>query len=112
MDGYFALPGGHQQQGEGVADAARRECAEETGVRPLDLEPVCVLPYRSGRHQGLNFLFETSAYDGEPRVEEPELFDLAVWAPVDALPDPVAVWLPPALELRAAGVWYREFEWD
>jgi 8-oxo-dGTP pyrophosphatase MutT (NUDIX family) len=112
MDGYFALPGGHQEEGEGVAAAALRECREETGITPLDLEPVSVLPYRSGRHQGLNFLFQTRDYDGEPRITEPELFDCAVWAAADALPEPVAVWLPPALELRAAGVWFREFEWD
>ena len=27
MDGYYALPGGHQEQGESISEAARRELA-------------------------------------------------------------------------------------
>ena len=112
MDGFYALPGGHQEQGESVSTAAARECREEVGIDPQDLAPVCVMPYRSGRHQGLNFLFETRSYEGAPTIEEPELFDASCWAPLDALPEPVAPWMPGALALRAGGGWYREFEWD
>jgi ADP-ribose pyrophosphatase YjhB (NUDIX family) len=112
MDGYYALPGGHQEAGESVSAAAARECREEVGVDPLDLTPVSVMPYRSGRHQGLNFLFETQQFRGEPRIKEPQLFDAAAWFSTDNLPDPVAVWLPQALELRAQGRWFAEFEWD
>ncbi len=112
MDGYYALPGGHQEAGESVSAAAIRECREEIGITPRDLQPVCVMPYRSGRHQGLNFLFETSDYDGEPVINEPELFDAGCWVNAAQLPQPVAVWLPDALALRERKEWYREFEWD
>ena len=112
MDGYYALPGGHQEAGESVSAAAIRECREEIGITPRDLQPVCVMPYRSGRHQGVNFLFETSDYDGEPVINEPELFDAGCWVNAAQLPQPVAVWLPDALALRARKEWYREFEWD
>lgn len=112
MDGYYALPGGHQEAGESVSAAACRECREEVGIEVLDLVPVSVMPYRSGRHQGLNFLFETRHFEGEPRVNEPSLFDAACWVTPDNLPEPTAVWLPDALELRAQGRWYAEFEWD
>lgn len=112
MDGYYALPGGHQQQGESVSGALCRECAEELGVVPVDLRPVCLLPYRSGRHQGMNVIFEANACDGEPRINEPELFDDLVWAELDALPTPYPDWIPRALELRAGGAWYAELEWD
>ncbi len=71
-----------------------------------------MLPYRSGRHHGLNFLFETRDFAGEPRIAEPELFDHCCWVSLDALPEPIAHWLPGALELRASGGWYQEFEWD
>lgn len=112
MDGYYALPGGHQEGGESVSAAAARECAEETGIVTREIDPVCVMPYRSGRHQGLNFLFQTSRFEGEPRVNEPELFDAGVWVDPAALPEPVAPWLPDALVMRSTGSWYREFQWD
>jgi len=111
MDGWYALPGGHQDQGESVSAAIRRECQEELGVLPEDLEPVCVLPYRSGRHQGINLVFQSARLSGEPRINEP-VFDRLVWADPDSLPEPYAEWIGTALELRRRGVWYEELEWD
>jgi 8-oxo-dGTP pyrophosphatase MutT (NUDIX family) len=111
MDGYYALPGGHQRAGESVAEAARRECEEETGVTGLDLAPICVMPYRAGRHQGLNFVFEAASWRGEPRVAEPELFSEGVWAAARDLPEPHAMWISDALHCRDEGDWFREFLW-
>ncbi len=108
MDGYFGLPGGHQRAGESVSEAALRECREETGVVPEDLTPRCVLPYVSGRHQGINFLFEAHRFDGEPGVAEPQLFDACCWAPGNELPDKTTPWLVEALALPRER-WYREF---
>ena len=107
MDGYFCPPGGHQQPGESVSAAARRECREEAGVDPLDLKARFALPYISGRHQGLNFVFEAHAFSGEPGIGETQLFDASEWAPPDALPTPTAPWLAQALQMRE-GQWYRE----
>jgi len=111
MDGYYALPGGHQHAGEGVEAAARRECEEEAGVREVILSPVCVMPYRSGSHQGLNFVFEAVQWLGEPRLAEPELFSEAVWAAPERLPQPHAMWIADALRCRADGVWFKEYHW-
>lgn len=111
MDGFYALPGGHQRHGESVTEAAVRECQEETGARPRDLQPRSVLPYISGRHQGLNFLFEAHRFEGEPRIREPHLFDDCRWALPDDLPRNVAPWLADALALPAHR-WFREFRWD
>lgn len=111
MDGYYALPGGHQQAGESVAQAAERECREETGVDHVVLSPVCVMPYRSGRHQGLNFVFEALEWDGEPGVAEPELFSEALWAVPESLPEPHAMWISDVLRCQADGVWFKEFHW-
>ena len=111
MDGYFSLPGGHQQQGESVGEAARRECREEAGVAPLDLQPRFALPYISGRRQGLNFVFAAHRWEGEPHLAEPELFDACRWVPQTELPVPVAPWLMEALHLPDEQ-WYKEFRWS
>lgn len=121
MDGYYALPGGHQQAGESVVQAAQRECEEELGIRPRALEPECVLPYRSGRHQGVNFVFSCTDYEGTALINEPDLFDDLLWCKRSVLdrpqsnqqlPEPCADWIPTALTLVGRGGWYREMEWD
>lgn len=38
----WEIPGGHREPGEVIADTARRELWEETGIREADLRPVCV----------------------------------------------------------------------
>jgi 8-oxo-dGTP diphosphatase len=111
MDGFHVPPGGHQHRGESVEDAARRECAEETGAVPATLSPVCVLPYRSGRHQGINVVFEGGSLSAQPRLGEPGSSRTAAWHPLAALPAPLAPWLRDVLELRERGEWYRELYW-
>ena len=112
MDGFYALPGGHQEQGESVTNAALRECAEELGIQAHVLKPACVLPYRSGRHQGINFVFTCRDYAGSPRINEPDLFDELVWVPPEQLPEPFADWIPSALKLAGQPTWFQELEWD
>ncbi|MFW6092608.1 MAG: NUDIX domain-containing protein [Pseudomonadota bacterium] len=112
MDGYHVPPGGHQRAGEGVAEAAGRECVEETGAVPRDLVPVCLLAYRSGpRHQGLNVVFAAWETVGAPGLGEPQTSDAAAWYPCRDLPRPLAPWLDDALELLDRGDWFRELAW-
>lgn len=112
MDGYYGLPGGHQHHGENVSEAALRECEEETGVRPEEIRPVCVMPYRAGLHQGLNFVFEAVHWHGTPGLAEPDLFDKAEWFSLDRLPSPHPPWIVEALDLRTRQDWFREYVWE
>jgi 8-oxo-dGTP diphosphatase len=112
MDGFYVPPGGHQHCGESVADAARRECLEEAGVEPRSLVPLCVLPYRSGRHQGVNFVFRADAGDGQPGRGEPDHTDHCAWFPLDCLPQAAAPWLNDAVELKRSHAWFRELDYS
>ena len=108
MDGCYVLPGGHQRVGEGVLEAARRECREETGVTAATLTPLCVLPYRGAVGQGVNFVFEAGDCSAEPRLAEPGASDHAAWFPAGGLPSPRAPWIDEVLALRARDGWFLE----
>ncbi len=110
MDGWWGPPGGHLEAGEGVAEAAARECAEETGVQPQDLQPLAVLPYRSGRHQGVNFVFGACAWAGEP-APQPEMFDAMRWVQPQDLPERTVPWLADVVDLMASEQWFRELRY-
>lgn len=97
-NGYWGLPGGFVEVGESVADAARREVAEETGwkVELTGLIGVYSDPathtvdYGSGprgRVQIVNLCFRAEAVaPGEASTPE-ETLEMGFF-PVDALPEP------------------------
>lgn len=98
--GTWALPGGHLEPGESVAECARREAREETG---LALEEVIAGPYSSdlieGRHYVTLFVVARSP-DGEPRLLEPEKCSEWRWCRWSELPEPL---FQPLASIRAAG---------
>jgi 8-oxo-dGTP pyrophosphatase MutT (NUDIX family) len=95
----WTVPGGVIDPGEQPADAAARECYEETGIIavPEALTSVTVsglITHNSGdltRH--LDFTFRCRAAGGQPRPADGEFQDVR-WHDVDALP------ALPAYELR------------
>lgn len=105
MDGHYALPGGHRQAGEETVAAAVRECREEARVEVADIRPTVVMPYDGG----VDFIFEAIRWSGTPGIGEPDKCDDLHFAPPDALPSPTVAFVQAALECRAQGVWFREF---
>jgi 8-oxo-dGTP diphosphatase len=89
--GSWALPGGHLEFGESVADCARREVREETG---LALESVVHGPFVSnvfeaeGRHYVTLFVLARAAA-GEARACEPHKCAAWHWFRWSALPQPL-----------------------
>jgi 8-oxo-dGTP diphosphatase len=95
MDGHWAVPAGHVEQGESVVAAAVRELKEEVGldVDAGDLVPVTAM-HRTGGNgdpidERVDFFFMVSKWTGEPRLMEPEKAAGLDWYPLDKLPDPL-----------------------
>jgi 8-oxo-dGTP pyrophosphatase MutT (NUDIX family) len=90
--GRWALPGGIIDPAEQPADAAVRECFEETGVMvvPEALTSVSVSPpriYANGDQvRYLELTFRCRAVGGEARVNDEESLEVR-WHPLDALPE-------------------------
>ena len=111
LDGWYALPGGHLQRGEGIVECAIRELHEESGIRieSAQLQPVAALPYRSDDQQGIDFIMKCTAFDGEPHLAEPDRFDDIGWWDVDSLPAQTVPYVASALALVRRGEWFLEF---
>ncbi len=86
--GSWALPGGFVEEGELVADAAPRELAEETGLRPggLELLGVYDTPGRDPRGWTVSVVYLAQVQSELAAVGADDASD-ARWFSPDALPE-------------------------
>lgn len=89
--GTYAAPGGKKFPTESVYECARRELAEETGLRLLAAEPVSLRhnSLKSGRQIVTSVGLIATRWDGEPAQTEPEELGPWEWYPLGALPTPI-----------------------
>ncbi|GAB6944910.1 8-oxo-dGTP diphosphatase [Vulcanisaeta sp. JCM 14467] len=114
--GYYNGVGGKIESGEDVVSAAIRECREEVGIEPRDLEWMGLLEfwnYEDGKVESVHFVHVFIAHDfsGVPREsEEAE----PIWFGINEVPysnmwsDDV-LWLPKVLSGKKV---YARFDFD
>ena len=90
--GCWSLPGGKVELWERTEEAARRETAEELGIKLGALELLCVVDYVAPeeRVHWVSPAFLAKEFEGEPALLEPEKHTGLGWFPLEALPSPLA----------------------
>jgi 8-oxo-dGTP diphosphatase len=90
--GCWSLPGGKVDLWERTEEAARREIAEELGVKLGALDLLCVVDYVAPeeREHWVSPAFLATEFEGQPALLEPEKHTDLGWFPLEALPGPLA----------------------
>jgi 8-oxo-dGTP diphosphatase len=98
--GTWALPGGHLEFGESVAQCAEREVSEETGLEIHDLSQATYSnDLFEGKHYVTLFVVAHGA-SGEAQLLEPDKCSRWEWFRWSQLPQPL---FQPLASIRAAG---------
>ncbi len=101
--GQWNGAGGKPEPGEAIDQTARRECFEEIGVKPKDLDKVAVINFYSQGKAGDNqqaHVYFCEDWEGEPKETEemrPQWFELAD-IPYDSMWAGDKYWLPLVLD--------------
>lgn len=109
MEGQYAIPGGHVEYGETIAEALVRELIEETGLVPLRYRLIRVGErirpplYKDGTHHIVYLDFVVDAWEGDLQLDGDELNDGLWLEPQAALELPLTFTTRQALEFYLSG---------
>lgn len=99
MDGHWvAGAAGHVEPGELAIEAAVRETREELGVDVdrEDLSLITVMQRTDGTdaaiEQRVDWMWQARAWEGDPRIAEPEKIAALDWFSLRDLPEPIPVY--------------------
>lgn len=113
-DGNYQMPAGHVDPGEFPIAAIIREAREEVGVI---LQPEQVRFVHAGFRRKVqegedrvDYYFEATEWDGEPKNMEPDKCDDLTWVDSNALPTNTVFHIQKALDAIQRGELYSEIE--
>ncbi len=95
ITGHYAIPGGHVEYGETVAQALVRETEEETGLTPTGFRLIQVTErirpplYKDGHHHLVYLDFLVEDWEGTLQLDGEELSEGQWLLPADALTLPL-----------------------
>lgn len=99
MDGFFSLPAGHVEPGEGIVEAMKREIIEETGILLTELpDPAHVMRRIKPNDERIDYFFVIENWAGEPINTEPEKCAGLVWFPLDKLPTNIVPYISQSID--------------
>lgn len=116
-DGWWdCAASGHVEANEAMTAAMAREAAEEIGidVNPADIRFATVL-YKRHPEDGVTYVdvfFVIEAYQGTPRIAEPDKSAALEWFPLDALPEALIPGRRRGIELYLAGAPFGEMGFE
>ena len=112
-DGNYSVPAGHIDGGEKATSAMMREAIEETRVmvREDQLKMVHVM-HRKAAEERIDFFFEATQWQGEPKIMERDKCDDLSWHPIDRLPQNVIPYVRAAIENYKNKILFSEFGWN
>ncbi len=110
MCGYYGIPAGHLEKGEGATNCAIRELKEETGliVKREDLELKYVLNRVSGEEEYIDFFFTAKKYSGTPTITEPNKCDDLRFFDLNNLPENIIPYIKDVLDNMKKGIIFSE----
>ncbi len=95
-EGTWTCPGGKLDFGEKIADAAKKEILQETGIKVNDLKLISVTNEIVSDAHFVTIGFLCKDFDGEPKIMEPEEIVEWRWFSLNELPENI---YPPTFKL-------------
>lgn len=111
-DGEYSVPAGHLDGNETVRAAAKREAAEEIGVR-IEAHDILFssVMHRSEGDERVDFFVAVRGWLGEPFNNEPDKCDDLRWVGINSLPENTIPYVRRAIENHLNDIHFDEFGW-
>ena len=87
--GTWTMPGGKLHFGETFEEGAKRETMEETGIKLKNVDVICVNNDMVETAHFITIGLFSDAFEGEPRVLEPDEITEWRWFDLNELPNPI-----------------------
>ena len=114
LNNKYVFAGGGVDGQESITQATIREAAEELGVKlqAENLKIAHVLHAKTPTEdEYINFFMETTKWEGEPRVTEPEKSSNVAWFSINQLPVDITPLHKHVIDMIDKKIMYSEVNW-